>query len=210
MITRKVRKERWGGEQEVFIDEITGQEYRRIVGGLAWPFGGKPGFAVVVGEALQEDPATKARKLRVLAEVEEHDAGNLLRRCQEWRGRYKVGDWLGDTFNQPMMWILRSFNENMEGERLSIRTVTQASDPGGLAYFLHMIKECLRQNWKILEFGPQSKLPGYLGQISREEAGACPAEYPPIAALGFAVVKLLTTSPPEPRKVGSEVSPLAM
>jgi hypothetical protein len=109
-----------------------------------------------------------------------------------------------------MMRILRSFNKEMESERFSIRTVTQASDPGGLVYFLHMIKECLRQNWKILEFGEKSKLPGYLGQMSRDEAGASPAEYPPIAALGFAVVKLRTTSPVEPRKPGKEVSPLAM
>jgi len=210
VIERKTKKKLWEGEIEFFLDRATGEEYRRIVGGIAWPYAKKLGFAVVVAEILKKDPATKAHHLRVLVEIEDFDVGILLRRCQELTSQSRVQEWFGDTFNRPMMAYVYHFNKESGQESFSFRTAPHADDLYGLVYFLQMIKECVAPNWKILEFGEHSKLPGYLGLIAREESSKNPAEYPPIAALGYAVVKLRTTSPPEPRRPQPRISPLAM
>ena len=95
MIKREVRKLAWEGEQEVFTSEQTGDEYRRIVGGLAWPYGEKPGYAVVVAEALKEDPQLKERPIWVIKEIEDPDILNLLRHCRDLQEPFMVQDWYG-------------------------------------------------------------------------------------------------------------------
>ena len=54
---------------ESFTDDQPGAKYRRIVGGLAWPDGAKPGFALVIAEDFEEDPNLKDYRLWVLKEV---------------------------------------------------------------------------------------------------------------------------------------------
>ena len=53
---------------EIFVDTETGEEYRRILCGFAWPYGNKQGFAVVLGEDWEPDfsgPAPFAILIRV-------------------------------------------------------------------------------------------------------------------------------------------------
>jgi hypothetical protein len=132
MIKREVRKLAWEGEQEVFTNEQTGDEYRRIVGGLAWPHGEKPGYAVVVAEALKEDPQPKERPIWVIKEIEDHDILNLLRYCQDLQESFMVQDWYGNTGDKAMMANLYHLNrEAGKRDRFAFKTPPYANDPNG-------------------------------------------------------------------------------
>jgi len=117
MIKREVRKLRWEGEQEVFINQDTGEEYRRIVGGLAWNYGEKPGYAVVVAEALKEDPQLKDRPIWVIKEIEEPDILNLLGYCRDMQEAFKVQNWYGNTADKAMMANFYHLSRKQEGAR---------------------------------------------------------------------------------------------
>lgn len=185
-----------GEMMEVFTDDQTGKEYSRIVGGLAWPNAGSPGFAIVIAEDFEEDPNLKARRLWVLNEAENSDVAELIRRCQDWRETYQTQDWYGCTSNKAMMGVLYHLQKGLDQKsKFSFTPAPHADDPQGLGYYLPLIKECLGINRKILHFGEGSKLPGYLAEMGPETLNLNPAEYPPIAALGYALSKLRTSDP---------------
>ena len=76
-----------------FEDEQTKAQYRRIVAGLSWP-AVKPGFVVVVAEDLKKNQERGVNHLRVLAEGEDSNLKELLRKCSDFRSQYKVQDFL--------------------------------------------------------------------------------------------------------------------
>jgi len=200
MVKREVRKIDWEGEQEVFINQDTGDEYRRVVGGLAWPHGGKPGYAVVVAEAFKEDPQIKNRPLWVIKEIEESNILNLLRCCQELQEPFKVQDWYGNTSDKAMMANFYHLNrEAGKRDRFTFKTAPYANEPKGLAFYMPIIKKQVSINRKILHFGEGSQLPGYLAQVGPEDMLTNPAELPPIAALGY-VLTYLERHKPEPSR----------
>ena len=194
MIKREVRRADFGS-QEVFVDQDTGKEYQRIVGSLAWPHVGKPGFALVLGEDFEEESNFKDRHLWVLKEVEESDVADLLRRCQTLREVFQAKDWFGDIWNRPMMAVLHHLDKEIEIKNwFSVGAALYADDPRALGYYLPLIREHIG-NRKILHFGKESKLAGYVAQAGPEALGQAPAEYPPIAALGYALSYLVIHRP---------------
>lgn len=180
---------------ESFTDDQTGAKYRRIVGGMAWPDGGKPGFAVVIAEDFDEDQNLKDRHLWVLREVEETDVATLVRRCQDLRETFHAKEWFGNRRNESMRAFLYHLQKDVDfKDRFSFSPAPHADDPQGLGYYMPLIKECI-DNRKFLHFGEGSKLPGYLA-MGPETLNQDPAEYPPIAALGYALSCLRTSAPP--------------
>lgn len=199
MITRKMERGEDVGDPgvESFTDEQTGAKYRRIVGGMAWPDGGKPGFAVVIAEDFEEDPNLKDRRLWVLREVEESDVAGLVRCCQDFRETFQAKEWFGNRRNESMKAVLYHLQKDVGlKNRFSFSPGPHADDPQGLGYYLPLIKECLEINRRILHFGEGSKLLGYLAGMGDETLNQDPAEYPPIAALGYALSHLRTSAPP--------------
>ncbi|MBU4233894.1 MAG: hypothetical protein L6277_10480 [Desulfobacterales bacterium] len=73
------------GHNTIFKNRGTGNIYRRVVGGLAWPCPPKPGFLVVIAEDVLPDDAMKARCLWVMAEREGASIYDLHRFCRELR-----------------------------------------------------------------------------------------------------------------------------
>ncbi|MFC1888953.1 hypothetical protein ACFL4G_04270 [Thermodesulfobacteriota bacterium] len=175
-----------------YQDKEANAEYRRIIGGLAWP-GVKPGFAVVVGEDLEEDTELKVHHMRVLAEAEEFDIGDLFSRCLTLRGEWKVGRWYGDPYNRPLMEIFRQLNKPLferKEPRLYPVQAPHVDDPKSFEFCIQMIKKHLHPSRKALHFG-ESRIKSYLAEFPMEEftsAGA--SDYPAIAALGYAVSAL--------------------
>ena len=162
-----------------------------MVGGLAWPHGGQPGYAVVVAEALKEDPQLKDRPLWVIKEIEESDILNMLRYCRDLQEPFMVQDWHGNTGDKAMMANFHHLNrETGKRDRFSFRSAPYANEPNGLAFYMPIIKKYLATNRKILHFGQESKLPGYLAQVGLEDMLTNPAELPPIAALGYVLAYL--------------------
>lgn len=198
MIKRKMEKGEELGDPgiESFTDDQTGEKYRRIVGGLAWPHNGKPGFAVVLGEDFEEDRDLKGRHLWVLKELEAPDAAELIRRCQDLRDTLWVRDWFGNTSNGTMLAVLYHLQKGLDSKRrFSFDPADHADDPQGLGYYLHLIKESLGINRKLLHFGEGSSLPGYLAEMGTESLNHDPSAYPPIAALGYALSHLYNNDP---------------
>ena len=200
MIKREVRKSAWAGEQEVFINQDTGDEYRRIVGGLAWPYGKKPGYAVIVAEAMKEDPQLKDRPIWVIKEIEEPDILVLLRYCQDTQEPFMVQSWHGNTGDKAMMANFYHLSREQGQGRFTFRMAPYASKPNGLAHYMPIIKKYLAINRKILYLGQGSKLAGGLAQAGAEALSQNPSEYPPIAALGYALTYLYTVKLESPRQ----------
>jgi hypothetical protein len=200
MINRIIRKIPYGGEVTVFVNDENEREYRRMVGGLAWPHGEKPGYAIVVAEAYVEDPQLKDRPIWVIREIEESDILNLLRYCQELHEPFKVQDWYGNTSDKAMMANFYHINRgSAERNRFAFKTAPYANEPNGLAFYMPIIKKHLAVNRKILHFGEGSKLPGILAQVGPGDMLKNPAELPPIAALGYTLT-YLERYKPEPSR----------
>jgi hypothetical protein len=200
MIKQGKRQVDLGEVMDVFIDEQTGKEYSRIVGGLAWPYAGKPGYAAVLAEDFKPDKNLEARHIWVLRELEALDVADLIRRCRDMREAYKA-NWVGNIQNKPLMAMLYQLQKGFDyKDRLSFDAAPHADDPQGLGYYLPIIKEHLGVNRKLLHFGEGSKLPGYLAEMGPETLGKDPAGFPPIASLGYALSYLYTYDP-EPCRI---------
>ena len=185
------------------------KEYRRIVGGLAWP-GVKPGFAVVVAEGL-EDPTSRLRPYYVLGEAEERGMAELFLKCLLLGMRWKVEEWYGQADNIPMMTIISQLREQvsrrgMKGE-INIQYAPFIEMPDCFRYLTDLLYG--RTNSKSLIIGDDKLLSVYLFNLRHEErVSASPEDFPAIAALGFAVAYLEAYDPappgPFPEKYGTE------
>ena len=111
------------------------------MGGLAWPDGAKPGFALVIAEDFEEDPNLKDYRLWVLKEVEESDVAGLVRLCQDLRDTFNAKDWFGNIRNNSMRAILYHLQKDLDyKDRFSFSPAPHADDAQGLGYYLPLIK----------------------------------------------------------------------
>jgi len=175
---------------ERFVDPETGKVFRRILGGVGWPYAEKPGFIVVLGEDLEEDHNLphSPRHCRVLAEHETPDLEELQRYCHKFRDDFCLTSILGNPENPIYeLWRRRTPNATIN--------VSQPCDVDKID--LNLVGQLLRRNTegrKTLHFGSDSKLPGYFTRfvakrIEKEEI----EEYPAIAAFGFVLVEVELT-----------------
>lgn len=186
-----------------YADVETKIKYLRIVGGLAWP-AAKPGFVVVIGEELDIDLSLRVHHLRVLAKAEDFDLNRLFQKCLDLGGRYKVENIYGDTENEPMMEILRRFNQKIKKEDFHAISLNlrMAEFPNDLKYHAFIIKERIQRDTKTLFFDEKSEWEAYLLPLDREEVlQADISQYPAIAALGYCVahIKSRTRDPGKER-----------
>jgi hypothetical protein len=189
-----------------FEDEETNARYRRIVAGLCWP-AVKPGFIVVVGEDLNKDAGTGKHNMRVLAEAEDADIANLLRKCLDLQSSYAPTDFLTDTADRGMMDRAMQFNRNLE-KPLRLRNAPYVEDPRCLRQYAMSIKGHLLPPDKTLYFDETSRIPSYLNELdSKELLIANILDYPTIAALGFAVCYLDRAEYRPPRPPQREANP---
>ena len=198
--------------KKYFEDEESKAKYRRIVSGFAWP-GGKPGVIVVVAEDLNEDLSLNVHNLRVLAEAEDSNVEELLRKCVEFRKHYRVEGFYGDANNKPMMSFLRQFNENLsqkDVQSLWLQNAPFVDDIKAFEFYVHTIKNHLNPDKKTLHFFEGSRLSGYLMELPPEEVkSAGVSDYPSIAALGYAISYLDTYGPSKinyPRDLGRKLA----
>jgi hypothetical protein len=173
-----------------FVDRDTGAAYGNVVGGLGWP-GSKPGFLVVAGIALAEDLDLEAYPITVIFEAGDTDSEKLFRLALKFIDEYSCDEFYTDTKDANMMRILDIFNQdrNRRGlKSLYLWQVPRVEDPNPLLFYLQLIKKYTRPGRKSLHFGPESIYPGYLLNLSAEEAGkAKPADHPCVVALGYAL-----------------------
>lgn len=175
-------------EPERYQDDATGQVYSRVVGGLAWPVQEKPGFLVVLAKEFTKDSSGHHHYWR-LAEHEDSDMGNLIRRAMDMRQQFLTREWVGNAGNKPAMYLLGELMQRYPvNERLSLDMAPHAADAHGLSYYLPLIKEHIGTR-KLLHFG-QSDIPAYIGQIKTDDLTRSPGDFPAVAALGYALSEL--------------------
>jgi len=179
-----------------YFETADGRQFGRIVGGLAWPHGDKLGFAVVIAENRSEDLNLRVRPITVIKEAETSDVADLVGRCQDWQAECQVQEWFSNTENKPLIAAFYQLTQDQPSQRrFDLFRASHAGDPHGLGYYLPVIKEHVRSNRRILHFGEAGKLPGYLNQVRAEAMSQDIAEYPPIAALGYALANLFENKP---------------
>ena len=172
-----------------YVNKENNEEYRRIVGGIAWPAGGKPGYAVLLGEDREKDETLKKFHIRLVKEYETQNPTDLLKRCNEFRRIMGVEVWYGDTNKASMMEFLRQLNIP-----LFIRDAPFYDDENAFDFYIDLIRESTPTSpgKKFLHFGKSSKLPGYLMEAPEKRVPLQKAqEYPAILALGYALAAIV-------------------
>jgi hypothetical protein len=182
---------------EQYRDEATGCAYSRIVGGLAWPNGDKPGWLAVVARDLDPDHAGNYHYW-LLSEYQSNDLGELVRHALDLRQEYQAQTWVGNVGNRPALAIM---GELMAGfayrERLSLDMAPHAGNAQGLSFYLALIRECVRPGKKLLHLGAASAMPSQLSQVLASDVSSAPDSHPAIAALGYALAELYGWAPAE-------------
>jgi hypothetical protein len=190
LVERVENRKYYGGTEKYLLNKETNEKYSRIVGGLAWP-GVQPGYAVVLGEHLEEDKNLKKRPIRLLWEYESHDLQDLFRRCSEASGHFSADPFYTDDKNEPMVAALRK-----SGVHLYINSAPFVDDSYAFSTYLLTIRQLTVPGKKLLRLGKTSLLPVALMNMTPDSIPTSSAEafrkFPSVTALCFAVMALET------------------
>lgn len=169
--------------------------YRRVIGGLGWPYADLPGFIVVVGEDLNPDHSLPGspRHITVLAEHETGNLEELHRKGLEFRSEFKFGKLIGDRenglsdfwgkFNNPRHFKLYISDPPKEHTPLSLDLVSQLIKKRG-------------ENQKTIHLGEASKIQPYLDQLVPQDVPSKQIDHiPAVAALGYVLVEIESHDP---------------
>jgi hypothetical protein len=186
MIKQKIETNFYG-EQAYLEDDQTGNEYQRIVGGLGFSCGDKPGFAVIVGEERVKKYHRKPN-FWVLTEHEDFNVSNLLLACTALGRKFHVSQWYGDTGNRPMMEFVYKLKIP-----LSLTSAPFIDDPNALNSYIAQIRGCTTPGKKRLHLG-NSSLGTRLLEIPAEKIRRATKaqDFPMLVALGGTLTALIT------------------
>jgi hypothetical protein len=169
------------GIEPRFIDEETGKILRRIFAGMHWPI--PKGAIVVIGEVAEKNAMLDDHELCILNEFESESTTDIIRRCQELKGLFKVQNFYGDTTNFLMIEEMRNRKVNF---CLSKAPFVDESDVHET--YLSLIRERTSKTKKILNFGEKSTLPEMLRSLTSIPTDkSFRSDYPKIAALSYAL-----------------------
>lgn len=181
---------------ESYYQDDNGDQYRRLVGGIGWPYGGQPAFAVVVAEDQSEVP-----QFKVLKGMEDHNALTLMETLKGVEVEYPVSRWYGCQTNRVMMQLLFEFNKGREQSgQFKFQGAPLAGEERNSGYYLPLILELGQVGKKRLTASASPKLYNALNNISPDtHLNRDVAEFPPLAALSYALAHLLTYKPVKPK-----------
>ena len=198
MITR-IEKRKYetplGVRKSHYIDLQNDMNYRRISGGIAWPYAQESGFVCVLSEDYYKNARLKKRHYRLLDEYAEFDVEKLIRRMYDFQNRYLIDIWYGDPDNELMGYFLDKFNmaipkkkKGRQAVGVCVSAAPFASDNHNFRMYAHAIKSRIVKGKKSLHFGDKSVLPGMLSSLSPDIVqNDSVQKYPIIAGLGFAI-----------------------
>jgi len=176
-----------------YYDPQNEREYRRVIGGIGWPSGEKPGFVCIVGENEHERKRLKQRDYYVVTEHSDHDVEKLVNRCYDFQNKYLVETWYANADNVLMIYFVDRFNEKLSKKKKGIYVVHApfGDDNHNLRLYANQIRSRTRPATKTLHFGEASLIPGTLRELSPDDVLKRRAEeHPTIAALGYAISAL--------------------
>jgi hypothetical protein len=128
----------------------------------------------------------------LLAEAEEQDTSELIRRCRELQATWKVQEFYA-RLPEPILQYLGLSNEQARGRYQKSFQVLEApfsSDPC-IAYHLQLLRDTLKPALKGLHLGTDSRLSGVLLELPVDKAASAKnTDFPAVAALAYAVAAL--------------------
>ena len=173
-----------------------GQSFRRVVGGVAWPFGEQPGMCVVVGEDLEVDRDFGVRHLRVMGEWQDWlglsfvELRPMLDCMAFQRQAMQARPWYGEM--GPWQRIISGFN----AEQAKMRQATiQVYPPTGqidFAFHAGLVRSRVMHE-KTLHLG-NGVLGAKLGLLPADLSSEKHEAHPAVAALFHAVAGLDLTA----------------
>lgn len=197
-------------EQVIYHDRESGRYYRRIIGGLGWGQPPEKGALVVVGEDLRERQGLRARQLWVVAEREVLGMQALYAGCLELRRFFGAERWVADKgrreqvalFNQAQSsygeeWVRDEWGNRIEP--IYLRAAALSDQALKVKSILELLDDLLEPGRKILFLGEESRAGRARANLSYEDMGRPLADFPWLAALGFAVAELILRQLPADR-----------
>jgi hypothetical protein len=119
-------KDPFRAETLLWRDKTAKTLYRRVVGGLAWPRGFRPGALVVLAERAAIAPGQQMRDVVVAAEFTDADPGQLLRRASLWGDILNCRAWM-TPLRAPEVRLALDYND--ERRRLRLPQLDMATPP---------------------------------------------------------------------------------
>jgi len=193
-IERKKYETPLGTHKSYYLDLSNNKEYRRISGGIAWPYSQESGFVCVISEDYNKDARLNKHHCRLLDEYVNFDVERLIKRMYDFQNKYLIDMWYGDPDNELMGYFLDRFNQSLLKKKrgkhkgLFIAEAPFADDPHSFKMYAHAIKSRIMRGKKSLHLGEESVLPGILSSLSPDTIENDKVQkYPAIAGLGFAL-----------------------
>lgn len=174
-----------GDEILRWSDKDSDMTFRRILGGLGWPYTERPAFVVVIGEDLEPDHSLphSPHHYRILAEHETSDLEELQRFCHKCEDDFCLDSVLGNPDN--------SIHELWKQQKGIPTRVALPNDYEKID--LNLIAQLVKQNTetrKTLHFG-ESKIPGYLTRFVADRIeNELLEQFPPMTAFGFVLAQM--------------------
>jgi hypothetical protein len=164
----------------------------RIVGGVAWPEVGRPGFLVVLGEDNFDDVEAGGRHVHLLLERGEFGGESfmsleaMLHAIQHLRGKMRCLDWYG--MEPPRPTVLTDYNRAESKLKRPPLRIKEIDDPS-FDWMLDLVFQRTVTR-KLLHFY-ESSLPGMLSSLPADigRTGKF-QDSPPVTALVFALAGL--------------------
>lgn len=187
-------------QDHYFKDMLSERTFRRIVGGLAFPFDHKPGHAVVLGEIMRQDPEHHTHHVFVLGEAGAADYQELLGKVAMLQDRTLCKEWMTPMDNNNVL-LVDDFNE---GKRYRHRKAPidlcsppqyDRTDRGEMFRFYDRLVSTRTMGRKTLHFGG-SEAGQHYQTIQPADLKRHPEEWPPVAAFLYALAELDLSADP--------------
>lgn len=188
----KVRKDQFNGRR-YYEDQRTGVKYRRLVGGIAWPFGSDDGACVVLAESYNPDFETQRQKVFRLEEFVSPDINTMLKWVHACQTDIYVVDWITPR-ESLYMELLHQYNDELS--RLRRPTIYASSPPQWdrqecLRYYMRLLERRIRTE-KTIHFGETSLIRDQCVALAKstENHHRRLEEFPGPAALLYALAEV--------------------
>jgi hypothetical protein len=184
----------------IYRDTRTEVIYRRIIGGIAWPYSPKSGYVIVLAEAAHKDREIDAFRINIIAEKEKEGLMELYQAALELQVSCSVNGWVGNTDNKAAIRYFSKLNEDRGFKNpVTVYSAMYAQDNPKLSVYQPLILELGKPNRVILFFGDNPIIKREILTITTDDALKPAEQFPPIAALGYVVaentLKSLEVSP---------------
>ncbi|WP_432736500.1 hypothetical protein [Maridesulfovibrio sp. FT414] len=171
-------------------DPVTGIVYRRVSGGVAWPYDIRPGAVTVLAEHNEPVHGTDQHRVDVVVEFMDEDTETLCREMAALQDGLKVGIWRTPLTHAGTR-LVHMYNERRR--RLRVPGLDLASPPAmnGSRTFrdYDRLVDRRTRNIKTLYFGESQAVLEY-NTLGRDDLGRKLEEFPVVASMLYALAGL--------------------